>query len=212
MSAPSPPRPRSRRKETRPAEITAAALELFLERGFAATKLEDVAARAGVGKGTIYLYFPTKVELFRAVLRVGWLPNLEAAEAIVAEHAGSAAEVLRKLAAHALRIIDSPMIAIPKLVLAESGNFPAIARLYVEEVGTRAIRLLAGVIASGVQRGEFRPVEPAAVVPLFGAPFLMMAMVKHSIGRHTALPFDPAAVIETHLDVLLRGLAAEPPS
>ena len=209
MSAPSPARPRARRKDARPAEITAAALDLFVERGFAATKLEDVAARAGVGKGTIYLYFPNKAELFRAVLRLGWLPNLEAAEAIVAEHTGPAAELLRKLAAHALRIIDSPMIAIPKLVLAESGNFPAIARLYVEEVGTRAIRLFAGVIARGVQRGEFRPLEPTAVVPLFGAPFLTMALLKHSVGRHAPLPFDPAAVIETHLDVLLRGLAPE---
>jgi AcrR family transcriptional regulator len=211
MSARLPPRPRARRKETRPAEITAAALDLFVERGFAATKLEDVAARAGVGKGTIYLYFPNKVELFRAVLRLGWLPNLEAAEAIVAEHTGSTADLMRKLAAHALRIIDSPMIAIPKLVLAESGNFPAIARLYLEEVGARAIRLFAGVIARGVQRGEFRPLEPTAVVPLFGAPFLLMALLKHSVGRHVALPFDPARVIDTHLEVLLRGLAPEPP-
>lgn len=206
-----PAQPRARRKEARPAEITAAALELFVERGFAATKLEDVAARAGIGKGTIYLYFPNKVELFRSVLRLGWLPNLEAAEAIVAAHTGSTPELMRKLAEHALRIIDSPMIAIPKLVLAESGNFPAIALLYLEEVGTRAIRLFAGVIARGVERGEFRPIDTAAAVPLFGAPFLLMALLKHSIGRHAPLPFDPAKVVETHLDVLLRGLAAEQP-
>lgn len=202
------PKPRLRRKETRPAEIIEAALELFVERGFATTKLDDVATRAGIGKGTIYLYFPNKEELFRAVLRQGWLPNLEAAEAIVAAHTGSTPDLLRKLAAHVLGVLDSRLIAIPKLVLAESGNFPAMARLYVEEVGTRAMRMMAGVIARGVERGEFRTLDVPSVVPLFGAPFLMLALVKQSLARHAEIPFDPTKVIEAHLDVLLRGLAA----
>ena len=86
---------RSRRKEARPGEIVAAALASFAERGYAATKLEDVAAAAGISKGTIYLYFPTKEDLFRAVVRQAVLPNLEAAEAEFADHTGSAADLLR---------------------------------------------------------------------------------------------------------------------
>jgi AcrR family transcriptional regulator len=200
---------RSRRKEARPNEIVEAALTLFTERGFAATRLEDVAARAGIGKGTIYLYFPNKEELFRAVVRHRLGPNLDAIQAIIATHTGSSAELLRRIAAHALALVESDIIAIPKLVLAESGNFPAIARLYAEEVAKRGMALLENVLARGMERGEFRRLDPHSVLPLFTGPILAMALWKHSIGRHTDITFDPRRVIETHLDVFLRGLAVE---
>jgi AcrR family transcriptional regulator len=203
---------RSRRKEARPTEIVEAALALFTERGFAATRLEDVAAGAGIGKGTIYLYFPTKEELFRAVVRHRLGPNLDAIQAIIATHTGTSAELLRHIAAHALALVESDIIAIPKLVLAESGNFPAIARLYAEEVAKRGMALLESVLARGMERGEFRRLDPHSVLPLFTGPILTMALWKHSIGRHTDITFDPRRVIETHLDVFLRGLSAEPPS
>jgi AcrR family transcriptional regulator len=200
---------RSRRKEARPNEIVEAALALFTERGFAATRLEDVAARAGIGKGTIYLYFPNKEELFRAVVRHRLGPNLDAIQAIIATHTGSSAELLRRIAAHALALVESDIIAIPKLVLAESGNFPAIARLYAEEVAKRGMALLENVLARGMERGEFRRLDPHSVLPLFTGPILAMALWKNSIGRHTDITFDPRRVIETHLDVFLRGLAVE---
>ncbi|MBV8401711.1 MAG: TetR/AcrR family transcriptional regulator [Acetobacteraceae bacterium] len=203
------PKRRTRRKDARPAEIVEAALALFAERGFAATKLEGVAARAGIGKGTLYLYFSNKEELFRAVVRQGLLPNLEAAEAMVAAHTGSASDILRQIASQFLRLIDTDLTAIPKLVITEAGNFPAIAEFYAEEVVKRGIRLIAGVIALGVESGEFRPIDTQSAVPLFVAPFLMMALWRHSLARHTDVGFDPRRVIETHLDVLLRGLAAK---
>src|SRR5271166_5322803 len=118
------PRRRARRKEARPGEIVEAALRLFADRGFAATKLEDVAAAAGIGKGTIYLYFPTKEDLFRAVVRQAVLPNLEAAEADMAAFTGSSADLLRLLTQRFLRLLDTDLTAVPKLVVAESGNFP----------------------------------------------------------------------------------------
>ncbi len=105
---------RNRRKDARPAEIIAAALACFAERGYAATKLEDVAAAAGISKGTIYLYFPTKEELFRAVVRQAVLPNLEAAEAQFAGHAGSCADLLRTLAQRFLQLLDSDLTAVPE--------------------------------------------------------------------------------------------------
>jgi AcrR family transcriptional regulator len=210
-AGPETPKRRSRRKEARPAEIVDAALALFAERGFSATKLEEVAARAGIGKGTIYLYFPTKEDLFRAVVRQGLVPNLEAAEAMIAAHTGSAADVLRVIARHFLRLIESDLMAIPKLVITESGNFPAIAEFYAEVVVKRGVRMVGGVIARGMERGEFRQVDLQSTVPLFVAPFLMMALWRHSLGRHTDIGFEPRRVIEAHLDVLLRGLAAEPP-
>ncbi|MGH7043066.1 MAG: TetR/AcrR family transcriptional regulator [Acetobacteraceae bacterium] len=207
---PSRPTRRARRKDARPGEILTAALALFAERGFAATRLEDVARRAGISKGTIYLYFPTKEDLFRAVVRRDLLPNLAAMEAQAEAHQGTAATLLADLATTMLRRLDGELAAIPKLVLTESGNFPALARFYAEEVAARGMRLIAGVLARGVARGEFRPIDVAAVVPLVVAPILLAMLWRTSIGRHTALAVDPAALLKAHLDLLLRGLAAGP--
>ena len=200
---------RSRRKEARPSEIVAAALASFAERGYAATKLEDVAAAAGISKGTIYLYFPTKEHLFRAVVEQAVLPNVEAAEGDLAAHTGSSADLLRMLAQRFLRLLDSDLTAVPKLVVAESGNFPEIAQFYADAVLRRAFRLIEGILARGVARGEFRPLDVHATLPLFAGPFLLLALWKHSLGRHTDLTFDPRAVAEAHIETLLRGLAPD---
>ncbi len=202
-----PPQPaRRRRKDARPTEIADAALALFSERGFAATRLEDVATRAGVSKGTLYLYFPTKEDLFRAVLRQGLLPNLEAMEHAVAADQAPAPVLLRQIAGRLLQVLDTNLTAIPKLVLAESGNFPAIARMYADEVVMRAMALLTSILNRGIERGELRRVDPQSAIPTFIAPFLMMALWKHSLGQHTQIAIDPKAVMETHMDILLRGL------
>ena len=206
MQAPQTPPRRRRRKDARPNEIADAALALFGERGFAATRLEDVAVRAGVSKGTLYLYFPTKEDLFRAVLRQGLLPNLEATEAEVAANQGPAPMLLRTIASRLMAVLETDLTAIPKLILAESGNFPTIARLYADEVVTRTMALLTGILVRGMERGELRAVDPHAAIPSFIAPFLMMALWKHSLGQHTDIAIDPKAVMETHMDILLLGL------
>src|ERR1700732_3321013 len=150
---------RTRRKEARPGEMVAAALASFADRGYAATKLEDVAAAAGISKGTIYLYFPTKEDLFRAVVRQAVLPNLEVAEGQFAAHTGSCPALPRLLAQRFLQLLDSDLTAVPKLVVAESGNFPAIAQFYADAVLRRAFRLIEGILTRGIERGEFRPMD-----------------------------------------------------
>jgi AcrR family transcriptional regulator len=200
---------RTRRKDARPGEIVAAALASFAERGYAATKLEDVAAAAGISKGTIYLYFPTKEDLFRAVVRQAVLPNLEAVAALVQDPGQSSADMLRAIAERFLSLLDTDLTAIPKLVLAESGNFPALAQFYAEEVVIKGMALIRGILARGIERGEFRPINLDGALPLFSAPLLLLLLWKHSLGRHTSIQFDPRVVVATHLDVLLRGLAAE---
>ncbi len=204
--------PRTRRKDARPGEIVAAALASFAERGFAATRLEDVAAAAGISKGTIYLYFPTKEDLFRAVVRHAVLPNVEAAETDIAAFTGSSADILRMMAQRFLRLLDTDLTAMPKLVLAESGNFPALAQFYADTVLRRAFRLIEGVLTRGIERGEFREVDVHNTLPLFAGPFLLLALWKHSLGRHTDLRFDPRAVAEAHIEMLLRGLAPDKPA
>jgi AcrR family transcriptional regulator len=213
-SDPPPPAPthrRARRKEARPGEIIEAALRLFADRGFAATKLEDVAAAAGIGKGTIYLYFPTKEDLFRSVVRQAVLPNLEAVAALTQAPDLPAADMLRAIAERFLLLLDTDLTAIPKLVVAESGNFPALAQFYAEEVVLKGMALIRGILARGIQRGEFRPIDLDGALPLFSAPLLLLLLWKHSLGRHTDIQFNPRLVVATHLDILLRGLAPDPP-
>jgi AcrR family transcriptional regulator len=204
-----PIKPRSRRKDARPGEILDAALNVFAERGFAATRLDAVAAAAGVGKGTIYLYFSSKEDLFRAVVRQRLLPNLEEIERTLAADTGSAADQIRLIVGRLARLADSRLAVLPKLVLAESGNFPALARFYADEVMNRGAKMLCGVIRRGIERGEFRPVDPLAVLPLIGGPLMMLALWRHILAPYTEFRLDPEAVTATHLDVLLRGLAAE---
>jgi AcrR family transcriptional regulator len=195
-----------RRKEARPAEILAAALACFTERGFAATRLEDVAAKAGVTKGTIYLYYPSKEELFKAVVQGELIPNIERLEAAMSEME-SATEMLERLITHFFQhIIPSPVSVIPKLVLAEAGNFPELARFYRETAVSRALRLVASILRRGIDAGEFREVDVEHVVFSIIGPLLVTVLWKHSLGQHDAEPLDTEAICRAHLDLILHGL------
>jgi AcrR family transcriptional regulator len=199
-----------RRKEARPAEIVAAALQLFSDRGFAATRLEDVATVAGVSKGTVYLYFESKEQLFEAVVREAIAPNIDRAEAMVDAFEGPTPELLRALFELLGTVLETPLTGVMKLLVAESGNFPQLARLYADLVLRRAFRLLERILERGMARGEFRPVDPHTTVPLIMAPVLLLAMWKHSFGAHTDLVLDRRAVLEAHRENLLLGLSAAP--
>ncbi|HEY0838045.1 MAG TPA: TetR/AcrR family transcriptional regulator [Azospirillum sp.] len=204
-----PPRWR-RRKEARPQEIVDAALEVFADRGFAATRLEDVAARAGVSKGTLYLYFPNKEELFKAVIRSAIIPNLEMAERLLAEFPGPAFDILeRLLSGIAGKVMATRVGAIPKLMIAEAGNFPELARFYYETVIARAFRVLAAVLERGIARGEFRAVDVGHTVRLVIAPVLMVALWRSSFEAVEGTPLDVEGLVRTHLDHLRRALAPD---
>lgn len=167
--------PRKRRKEARPAELTTAAMALFAERGYAATRLEDIAQRAGVSKGTLYLYFSSKEALFKAVIEEGILPVL------VAGHAGSAFELLAGLIATWWRSIgETPFSGVPKLMMAEAGNFPEVAIYYHDQVIRRGRALMTQVLERGVATGEFRPLSVESYVDVVISPILMLAIWRHS--------------------------------
>lgn len=203
-------RPRRRRKEARPQELLDAALELFAEKGFAATRSEEVAARAGVSKGTLYLYFPSKEELFKAVVRSNLAALIAEGQDLAAAYQGSTAELLRVLMrTWWQRVGHTPAGSITKIVIAEVRNFPDLAQFYVDEVVLPAHRLLASTLQRGIERGEFRPVPVEAAVTALVAPTIFMAMYKHSVGAcpvHGADPLDEALVIETQIDLILHGL------
>jgi AcrR family transcriptional regulator len=204
-----------RRKEARPQEILAAALALFAERGFAATRLDDVARRAGVTKGTLYLYFPNKQELFEAVVRQALVPNLERGEALLDEADDAdepAALMLERLMRSWAELALSPAGAIPKIIVSEAGNFPKLARFYQETVVDRGMALMRRVLCLGIERGEFRaPGDLDNAVRCICAPLLLAMLWRHSLGRHEAVDrFDPEAICETQLKLLMEGLVLRP--
>lgn len=197
---------RRRRKDARPGEIIAAALEVFTARGFAATRLDEIAARAGVSKGTLYLYFPNKEELFKAMVRQTVLPNVGAFEALVDAHRGSAADLLAELLARAAQVFGASKVGrIPKIVVAEAGTFPDLARFWVEEVVERGLALMRRVLARGIEAGEFTPVQTDGVMVLF-APMLLLAMWNSALGPAVGRLLDPALIAGEASRLLLDGL------
>lgn len=196
-----------RRKDARPAELLTAALDLFVERGYAATRLDDVAKRAGVSKGTVYLYFPSKEELFKAVVREGLVPLLERGEKMVAEHEGSAAELIRNLVHGWWEGIGmTPYAGLPKLMISECRNFPELGQFYVDEVITRGHKLVRKAVQRGLDSGEFRETDPEYVTRLVFAPLVLMAIWRYSFDFCGAGNLNPDAYIDQHLDIFLRGL------
>lgn len=208
MPVPPEAKPRwERRKDARPQELLAAALAQFVERGFAATRLEDVARRAGVSKGTLYLYFENKEELFKAVVREHIVHAIGAAEQTVAEFEGHSAELLRAILMRWWDQIGATELAgITKLMMAEANNFPDLAQFYNEEVIARGNRLISSVLVRGVARGEFRPLDPEVMTHVLTAPVLMLMMWTHRFLPCDMPALDPQAYMEAFIGMALGGL------
>ncbi|MDN4054069.1 TetR/AcrR family transcriptional regulator [Massilia sp. YIM B02763] len=209
MACPFDTKPRwERRKDARPQELLEAALDLFVERGYAATRLEDVARRAGVSKGTLYLYYENKEELFKAVVRSSIVPIIGDAEVSVAEFEGHSADLLRQLVLSWWgRLGATKVSGIIKLVTAESDNFPELACFYQEEVINRGTRAMATMLERGIARGDFRPINVSMMTQVLVAPMLMLITWKHSVGPCPRAELDPQAFLDTFLDMALHGLS-----
>ena len=196
-----------RRKEARPKELLASAIELFVERGFAATRLEDVARRAGVSKGTLYLYYANKEDLFKAVVRQTILPMIDDAEASVAEFDGHSAELLRQvILSWWHRLGSTKASGISKLILAEADNFPELGRFYQDEVMTRRVRMISNMLERGIRRGEFRAIDVPQTAQVLIAPLLMLSTWKHTVGPCERCDLQPEAFLAAFLDITLHGL------
>jgi AcrR family transcriptional regulator len=212
-SKPAPPRsPRWHRRPTqRPEEILEAALELFGELGFARTKLEDVARRAGVSKGTVYLYFDSKETLFREMVRTRIVSTVAESEAQIREHQGDNRELLERLARRLWRVVRDPDTArIIRVVHSELGHFPELARFYFDEVILRARRVMETVIQRGMEAGEFRRVDvqwAARALPLL---MVHSAQFQCFLGAYEASVLSDDRVFAGILDLFLNGTLARP--
>lgn len=211
---PCPFKPRwERRKGARPQELLDAALDLFVERGFAATRLDDVARAAGVSKGTLYLYFCSKEELFKAVVRESVVPHLGEAEGMLDHFTGDSAQLLRGLMTTWWdKIGNTKLSGLTKLMIAEAGNFPDLARFYQEEVIDRGEKLVTKMLERGIARGEMRPVDIQIASRILIAPILMMMLWKHSEGVCQIAPDQLGAYLEQYIDMALHGLLIKTPA
>ena len=206
--APSHPHTRQRRKEARPAELVAAALELFVEKGFAGTRLDDVAARAGVSKGTLYLYFDSKEALFKAVIQEGIVPILEQGASLIDAFKGSSAELLRVLIGEWWqRIGETHLAGVPKLMISEARNFPELAVYYHDTVIVRGRDLIRRTLQRGIAAGEFRLVDIETAIDVIFAPVLMRVIWRYSLGACCGERYGTQVYLKTHLDLALQGLA-----
>lgn len=196
-----------RRADDRPREICAAALEVFAEKGFAAAKLDEIARRAGVSKGTLYLYFADKQELFRAVVRNAVVPNIQiivtALEAPDLSFAATVRGLLARFADIAERL---PVGAVAKMVIGELRNFPELARVWHDEVASRAIGAIAGLVERAQRRGEVRPGDPRLYALGLLGPMIMGVLWQHTLVPAGGEPFDLPALAAQHADAVLSGL------
>ena len=200
-----------RRKEARPSELAEAALGLFVEKGYAATRLDEVAARAGVSKGTLYLYFDSKESLFKAVITMGIDPVMARGESMFEELRDDPVALLRALLAGWWELVGATELAgIPKLMIAEARNFPELARFYHEEVISRGRALVAGALELGIERGLIRRVDVPSAVQVLMAPLLMLSVWRTSFAVCDADACRPEKYLPTYFDLILNGLLVRP--
>jgi TetR/AcrR family transcriptional regulator len=200
----------ARRKEARPGELLDAALDLFVAKGFAATKAEEVAAKAGVSKGTLFLYFKSKEELFEAVVRENMGNQISQGLAEIDSFPGTTVELLKfAMFAWWERVGNTKASGISKLVMSEASNFPALANFYHETVVKPGRQLIRAILQRGVDRGEFRTLNMDYAVYSVVAPLMFLTMWKHSLGACSLdAPIDPEAYINSQADIMVNGILA----
>lgn len=204
-----------RRKEARPDEILDAALDLFVEKGFDRTKVEEIARRAGVSKGAVYLYFPSKDAVIEALVEraIGGLIG----EVIdqIAHYRGDPRELLRQLMPLFIaRVSDPRIMAVPKLVIREAPSHPKLAQMYRAKVIGRAVPALTQLLRQGIEGGFIRPVDPEMAVRSIMGPFLMHVLLADVFEIYPAseTPGDLRIpdLLETHMTLLFAGLEPDP--
>ena len=205
------PSPRwQRRSEERPREICAAALEVFAEKGFAAAKLEEIAKRAGVSKGTLYLYFQDKADLFRAVIRDTVAPRVAAVREMADQLELPFAQIVPLfLANFAQMATHLPVGAVAKIVIGESRNFPDLAKIWHDQVASGALSALEGLIERAQDRGEVGPGDARLMAFSLMGPMLMGVLWRETLQPAGGRPLDLAKLAAQHGETVLSGMLTE---
>jgi AcrR family transcriptional regulator len=199
-----------RRKQERPGDIIAAALGVFAEKGFAGARMEEIARRAGISKGTLYLYFETKEDMFRAVVREVVVPNIEVVQkAVLAAGLPLPAMIRTLLPRFAELVTTVPVGAVAKMVIGESRNFPELARVWHDEVIFKAIGLIAGVVERAQERGEIRPGDPRTHAFSIMGPMMISVLWRETFTPIGGAALDLPAIARQHAETVLAGLVPQ---
>lgn len=197
-----------RRKEARPSEIIRAALEVFVEHGYAASKLDDIACKAGISKGSLYRYFDSKADLFKEMVTHVVIPEIEKAESTVHEYQGEMSALITNMVQQWWQTVGETRIGgIPKLVISEAANFPELAEFYVDEVIKRGRKLVAGMIRKGIESGEFRDIEPEYAARILISPIVFAAIWKESLASYDD-NYDVKQFLVMETEIFLRGISS----
>ena len=198
-----------RRAEARPDEVLDAALDLFIERGFASTRVEDIAARAGLSKGAVYLYFPSKEAVLEGIVRRAIVPIATGALSVVQGYAGDPrTPITLALKTLAAKLADPKVLAIPKLMMREMINFPEFAQMYRREVLDHVIPVIIGLLRTGIAEGYLRPVDPELTVRSIVGPIVMHILMDEVFGLRPESGLSVEKLIDNHLTILFEGLSA----
>lgn len=196
-----------RRAEDRPREICAAALEVFAEKGFASAKLDEIAKRAGVSKGTLYLYFADKEQLFRAVIRDAVVPNVERLRAALIQAGLPFSDLLRLFFSNFVDVTARiPIGAVAKMVISESGNFPELAKVWHDEVVSKALGTMTALIEMAQAKGEVRAGDARLHTFSLLGPMLMGILYRQTLEPVGGEPLDLGELAKQHVETVLDGL------
>ena len=198
-----------RRAEARPDEVLDAALALFIEKGFAATRVEDIATRAGLSKGAVYLYFPSKEAILEGLVKRAVVPIADNALGFLNNYSGDPRPVISQVMKMvAGRLVDPKLVAIPRLLIREIVNFPEFAKMYREAVLDRIIPAVTQLVETGMREGYFRQLDAELTLRSIIGPIIAHMLISELFGIR---PKDGLAIdrlIETHLTILFDGLSA----
>lgn len=205
--------PIRRRKHARPRELLVAALDLFIEKGFAATRTDEIAARAGVSKGTLYIYFDRKEDLLNDLIAERFFCQFpfESCKGHEGTEARSDRDMLRRVAlAWRSTLIEGRAGGVVKLVFTEVHHFPALADFWVHQVMTPTRAVVSGIVRRGIQRGGFRAMDPDLVVNALVLPVIATCLHRHAIDPHVpcASVSGEHEALDRHVELVLQGLVA----
>lgn len=198
-----------RRAEARPDEVLDAALVLFIERGFAATRVEDIATQAGLSKGAVYLYFPSKEAILEGLVKRAVLPVANSALGVIQSYTGDPRPVIATaLKLVAGRLSDPKLIAIPRLLIREMINFPELAEMYRREVIDRVVPAIETLVRNGMRDGYFRPLDPEMTLRSIIGPVIAHVMIAELFGIRPLGGLEIDRLVDNHLAILFDGLSA----
>jgi AcrR family transcriptional regulator len=202
-----------RRAEARPDEVLDAALELFIENGFAATRVEDIARRAGLSKGAVYLYFSSKEQILEGIVRRAVVPIAEHALSFVRNYEGDPRTVITLvLKMVGGKLSDPKLLAIPKVIFRELAGFPELAQMYRREVLDQVIPVIEDLLRRGIDQGYLRPVDPELTIRSIIGPVIIHVAMQEVFGIQPRDGFAIDRLIDNHLAILFDGLSAPPSS